>query len=69
MVAIPGTEELVLNEVVNVTIEAAAETVTVESDNWHLGYALTVHSSQGFTDISRFLLFTLDCLFKEIFTD
>jgi hypothetical protein len=46
MVAVPGTdreEELVLNEVVKVTIEA------VQSDNWHLGYTLTVHSSQGLT--------------------
>lgn len=48
MVTIPGTnnrEELVLNDIVDVTIEAA-ETAT---DDWRLGYALTVHSTQGLT--------------------
>ncbi|MCU7846333.1 MAG: AAA family ATPase, partial [Candidatus Thiodiazotropha sp. (ex Monitilora ramsayi)] len=45
-VTIPGTkrrEELVLNDIVDVSIEAA------EADDWQLGYALTIHSSQGLT--------------------
>ena len=50
MVPIPGTdssEELVPNEVVEVTIEAAE--AAIQTDDWCLGYALTVHSSQGLT--------------------
>ncbi|GCB74385.1 hypothetical protein scyTo_0003475 [Scyliorhinus torazame] len=49
-VTIPGTnrrEELVLNEVVDVSIEAAE--AAIQTDDWRLGYALTVHSSQGLT--------------------
>ena len=47
---IPGTDhrkELVLNDVVDVTIEAAE--AAIQTDDWRLGYALTVHSSQGLT--------------------
>lgn len=47
-VTIPGTtrqEVLVLNDTVNVTVQAAEQ----RTDNWCLGYALTVHSSQGLT--------------------
>jgi len=50
MVTIPGTdrrEELVLNDVVDVTIEVAEK--AIQTDDWRLGYALTVHSSQGLT--------------------
>ena len=50
MVTIPGTrqrEELSLNDVIQVTIEAAEK--AVKTDDWRLGYALTVHSSQGLT--------------------
>ena len=50
MVTIPGTrqrEELALNDVIQVTIEAAEK--AVKTDDWRLGYALTVHSSQGLT--------------------
>ncbi|MCU7879580.1 MAG: AAA family ATPase, partial [Candidatus Thiodiazotropha sp. (ex Lucinoma aequizonata)] len=50
MVTIPGTdrrEVLVLNDVVDVTIEAAE--AAIQTDDWRLGYALTVHSSQGLT--------------------
>jgi len=49
-VGIPGTnrkEELVLNDVVDVTIEAAEQ--AIQTPDWRLGYALTVHSSQGLT--------------------
>ena len=50
MVPIPGTqckEELVLNDVVNVEIDAAER--AIKSDDWRLGYSVTVHSSQGLT--------------------
>ena len=50
MVPIPGTdrsEELVLDEVVEATIEAAE--AVINTDDWCVGYALTVHSSQGLT--------------------
>ena len=50
MVTIPGTnqkEELVLNDVVLVTIEAAEQ--AIKTPDWRLGYAMTVHSSQGLT--------------------
>ena len=50
MVTIPGTrqrEELALNDVIQVTIEAAEK--AVKTDDWRLGYAHTVHSSQGLT--------------------
>ena len=48
LVTIPGTdrrEELVLNDIVYVTIEAAERA----DMDWRLGYALTLHSSQGLT--------------------
>ena len=50
MVPIPGTdrsEELVLNEAVEATVEAAE--AAIQTDDWRLGYALTVHSLQGIT--------------------
>jgi hypothetical protein len=50
MVTIPGTdrrEELVLNDVVHTTIRGAEK--AIETHDWRLGYALTVHSSQGLT--------------------
>lgn len=50
LVPIPGTdrkEELVSNDVVDVTIEAAEE--ALQTPDWCLGYALTIHSSQGLT--------------------
>jgi len=50
MVTIPGTdqkEELVLNDIHHVTIQAAE--AAIRTDDWRLGYALTVHSSQGLT--------------------
>ncbi len=40
-------EELVLNDIVDVSIEAAE--AAIKTDDWRLGYALTVHSSQGLT--------------------
>lgn len=49
-VVIPGTrktEVLVLNDIVEVSIPAAER--SIKTDNWRLGYALTVHSSQGLT--------------------
>jgi hypothetical protein len=49
-VAIPGTgvrEELVLNDIVDVSIEAAES--AIKTEDWRLGYSLTVHSSQGLT--------------------
>ena len=50
MVTVSGTdkkEELVLNDIVDVTIGAAE--AAIRTDDWRLGYALTVHSSQGLT--------------------
>ena len=50
MVTIPGTnqkEQLVLNDIQGVTIEAAE--AAIQTDDWRIGYALTVHSSQGLT--------------------
>ena len=50
MVTIPGTnqkEELILNDIVLVTIEAAEQ--SIKTPDWRLGYAMTVHSSQGLT--------------------
>ena len=49
-VTIPGTnrrEELVLNDIVDVSIEAAK--AAIRTEDWRLGYAITVHSSQGLT--------------------
>jgi hypothetical protein len=49
-IAIPGTDQkegLVLNDIVDVTIEAAEQ--AIQTTDWRLGYALTVHSSQGLT--------------------
>ena len=43
-------EELVLNDVVEVSVETAQEVLDGKwGDDWALGYALTVHSSQGLT--------------------
>ena len=43
-------EELVLNDVVEVSVETAQEVLDgTWGDDWALGYALTVHSSQGLT--------------------
>ncbi|KAK3748878.1 hypothetical protein RRG08_022681 [Elysia crispata] len=43
-------EELVLNDVVEVSVETAQEVLDGEwGQDWALGYALTVHSSQGLT--------------------
>ena len=52
MVTIPGPdaakEELVLNDVVEVSVKTAQEVVDGMRDHdWGLGYAMTVHSSQG----------------------
>ena len=50
IVPIPGTneeEQLVLNDVVKVSIEAAEQ--AIQTEDWRLGYAMTVHSSQGLT--------------------
>ena len=50
LVTIPGTdrqEKLVLNDVVQVSIAAAEKAIL--TDDWRLGYTLTVHSSQGLT--------------------
>lgn len=54
MVSIPGPErreeELVLNDVVEVTVQVAEEVMEDKwGQDWRLGYALTVHSSQGLT--------------------
>ena len=54
LVPIPGPdgaeEELVLNDVVTVSVETAQEVLDGEwGKNWDLGYAMTVHSSQGLT--------------------
>ena len=50
MVTIPGTnqkEQLVLNDIKGVTIKDAE--AAIQTEDWRLGYALTVHSSQGLT--------------------
>ena len=50
LVTIPGTnqkEQLVLNDIKVVTIKTAE--AAIQTDDWRLGYALTVHSSQGLT--------------------
>ncbi|KAK3784625.1 hypothetical protein RRG08_003433 [Elysia crispata] len=54
LVPIPGPdrvkEELVLNDVVVVSVETAQEVLDGEwGKDWALGYAMTVHSSQGLT--------------------
>ena len=54
MVTIPGPivhqEELVLNEMVEVSVQTAQEVLEGEwGQDWALGYAMTVHSSQGLT--------------------
>ncbi|KAK3785864.1 hypothetical protein RRG08_063136 [Elysia crispata] len=54
LVTIPGPdmakEELVLNDVVEVSVETAQEVLDAKwGQDWALGYALTVHSSQGLT--------------------
>ena len=54
MVTIPGPdaakEELVLNDVVGVSVETAQEVLDGRwGQDWALGYAMTVHSSQGLT--------------------
>ena len=54
LVPIPGPdgaeEELVLNDLVLVSVETAQEVLYGEwGKNWDLGYAMTVHSSQGLT--------------------
>ena len=54
LVMIPGPdmakEELVLNDVVEVSVETAQEVFDGKwGQDWALGYALTVHSSQGLT--------------------
>ena len=49
-VQIPGTdrkEELVLNDIIDVNINAVES--AIETKNWRLGYALTIHTSQGLT--------------------
>ena len=46
----PDQEELVLNEVVQVGLKYAHEVLDGKwGQDWALGYALTVHSSQGLT--------------------
>ncbi|KAK3718252.1 hypothetical protein RRG08_023023 [Elysia crispata] len=43
-------QELVLNDVVEVSVETAQEVLDGKwGQNWALGYAMTVHSSQGLT--------------------
>ena len=53
MVTIPGPtqqqEELVLNEVVFVSVETAQQVLDGKWRDRALGYAKTVHSSQGLT--------------------
>ena len=52
MVTIPGSahqEKLVLNDIVNDSIEIAEQVLKHQTDDWYLGYAFTVHSSQGLT--------------------
>ena len=52
MVTIPGSarqEKLVLNDIVNVTIEIAEQVLKQQTDDWRLDYALTVYSSQNLT--------------------
>ena len=46
----PDREELVLNDVVEVPLEYAREVLDGRwGQDWALGYAVTVHSSQGLT--------------------
>ncbi|GFS16362.1 hypothetical protein ElyMa_001471000 [Elysia marginata] len=50
LVTIPGTdrqEELVLNDTVDVALEAAE--AAIQTDDWRLGYSISVHFSQGLT--------------------
>ena len=49
-VMVPGTrrtEELVLNDIVDVPIDAVE--TAIQTGDWRLGYSITVHSSQGLT--------------------
>ena len=51
-VPIPGSEdhqELVLNDVVQVSIEAAEGELSRAVTDWRFGYAMTAHSTQGLT--------------------
>ena len=52
-VPIPGTtetDELVLNDIKEVPIEAAErELARLDGTDWRLGYTMTVHSTQGLT--------------------
>lgn len=46
----PDQQELVLNDVVSVSVQTAHEVLAGKwGDDWALGYAMTVHSSQGLT--------------------
>ena len=46
----PDQQELVLNDVIHVPVQTAQEVFDGKWDNhWTLGYAMTVHSSQGLT--------------------
>jgi len=50
LVLIPGTqrkEDLVLNDVLKVEIDTAER--AIRTDDWQLGYSVTVHSSHGLT--------------------
>ncbi|MEW8688944.1 MAG: hypothetical protein AB2556_24255 [Candidatus Thiodiazotropha sp.] len=53
MVTIPGRpeqEELVLNDTIEVPIKYAQEVLDrIWGRDWALGYAMTVHASQGLT--------------------
>ena len=54
-VEIPGLTEsekkqvLVLNDIVLVDISAVEDTLHADQSPWTLGYAATIHSSQGLT--------------------
>jgi hypothetical protein len=42
-----NAEGLILNDSFSVTIDASEQSIKI--DNWHLGYAFMVYSSQGLT--------------------
>ncbi len=44
-----GVQNLVLNDIVLVTINTVESALSMDKSPWTLGYAITIHSSQGLT--------------------
>ena len=61
LVDIPGRNEqreLVLNDIVEVDLSAVKDAINAVNSPWRLGYASTIHSSQGLTitDTTMFII-------------